>query len=169
VQRWMWRRVLIFALVYFLMQWGWEQCRGTAIERTLVEDLTVPTSAWLINHFTPAVHSVDRGATISAVGVSINVRSGCEGTELLLPLIAALIAVPFSWSVRLTGIVGGTALVFVLNQIRLLALFYSLRSNPALFGQLHGFVGPLAFIMILVGFFALLLNHEQRLHLPDGG
>ena len=156
--------LLAFLAAYLLLQTAWDQCRGTALQRVVIDGMTVRTNVALINFLTPHIQASAQGSSIVAVGGGINVRSGCEGTELLFLLIAALIAFPFSRRVRWVGIATGIVLVFLLNQVRLLALFYSFRSNPVVFGQIHGLAGPLGLVIVLVAFFVLLLRWDRHRH-----
>jgi exosortase/archaeosortase family protein len=156
------RVLLTFLLIYITLQCAWNEARGTAIERWIIDDITVVSTVTLINAVTPGVAAVARGPRIAATGGSLNVRSGCEGTETLFPLFAALLAVPLSWRVRLLGASLGVLLIFALNQARLLALFYSARNNPALFASLHGVVGPLLLMFGALTLFLSLLPRADR-------
>lgn len=147
--------LFLTALFFCILQCSWMQLRGTGIERLLVHDCTVGTATWLINLLTPQVQAHADGARISAAGGGINVLNGCEGTEVLWLLWAALAFYPGRWRARLAGLMAGTAFVFVLNQARLLILFYSFRQDPALFSLLHGLVTPLVMVVATVGFFML--------------
>jgi len=156
-----WRMAVVFLLLWVLLQCGWQVARGTALERWIIDGMTVKTSVLLINLLTPRVVARASAASIAAAGGGITIRSGCEGTELLFPVLAALWVCRFSLRARLVGTVVATALVFVLNQLRLLALFYSYRDDPLLFGRLHGLVTPLALVLCLLGFFVLLLRWDN--------
>jgi exosortase family protein XrtM len=158
----MWRIVTVFVLGYVALQSAWIGARGTTLERWLIEDANVRTSVALIRVLSPQVEAVARGASVVAPGGGLNIRNGCEGTEILFPLIVALLAYPFSWRVRVFGLIAGTLFVFVLNQARLLVLFYSFRSNPQWFGELHGFVTPLLLMVCVMAFFAALLQWDRR-------
>jgi len=151
-----WRRVGLFLLLWLLLQCGWQAARGTAVERWVIDGMTVETSVALINLLTPHV-----AAQASATGGGITIRSGCEGTELLFPVLAALWAWRLGARTRLFGTIAAVMLVFSLNQLRLLALFYSYRDDPLLFGRLHGLVTPLALVLCLLGFFVLLLRWDR--------
>jgi hypothetical protein len=48
------------------------------------------------------------------------------------------------------GVAAGTVFVFAINQARLLALFFSVRSHPAWFGPLHGLTAPLGVVVLVV-------------------
>jgi len=51
------------------------------------------------------------------------------------------------WRRRLIGLGLGILLVFGLNQIRLVALFYAFRADPSLFDLLHGILAPIALVI----------------------
>ena len=158
----LWQSLAVFLLGFFLLQLGWNQARGSWLERWVIDYATVHTSVALINTLTPQVAATARGPSILAPDGGINVRNGCEGTEILFLLVAALLTCPFSWRLRLVGTVAGTAYVFLLNQVRLLALFYSIRSDRALFNQLHGVIAPLALILGTLVFFVVLRSWDRH-------
>jgi exosortase/archaeosortase family protein len=171
----LWRSVLVFALVTALLQCGWKQVRGTAVERAVIDVATVQTSAALIRQLTPEVQAQAQGSRIRAPGGGINILNGCEGTEALFLLVAAMAAHRATWRQRAVGLLAGTVAVFGLNQLRVLALFYSYRSDRALFDQLHGLVTPLLLICSAVALFAAWADWARRgaasvpMPGPDGG
>src|SRR5262249_55701978 len=115
-----------------------------------------------VNLITPGVHAVALGSSIRAAGGGLNVRNGCEGTEALFLLIAALAIAPLSWSARGLGLLYGLPFVYVLNQVRILVLFYSFRSSPALFDMLHGSVTPIVLVLAVAAYFYIWLAHHGR-------
>lgn len=155
----------VFLLTFLALQIGWAQARGTALERWVIDCATVRTSVALINTLTPQAAAVAHGPSILATQGGINVRNGCEGTEVLFLLLAALMAYPFSWTLRLVGAVAGSVYVFLINQVRLLSLFYAIRNDPPLFDQLHAVVAPLALILLTLIFFVALRSFAR----PRGG
>lgn len=157
-----WLMVTLFLVVVTLLQWGWSEARGTAVEHAVIDKATVGTAVAIINSWTPQVQAHASGSRIKAPGGGINVLNGCEGTEVLFLFLAALMAYPLSWRTRLAGLVGGTAFVFVANQVRLIALFYSYQSDRELFDQLHGLVMPLLLIVATLGLFVALLRLDER-------
>ncbi len=161
-QRPVWLMVGLFILTVIILQWAWAQARGAAIERAVIDSATVGSAVLLINAITPEVQARAVGSRIKAPGGGINVLNGCEGTEVLFLFAAAMLAYPFSWRTRLTGLLTGTALIFVANQARLLALFYSYQSDRALFNQLHGLVMPLALIALTLTLLACLIYLDDR-------
>lgn len=162
VRQSLWRTALVFVVVVVALQWLWGQARGTAIEHGVIDGATVGTAVFLINAWTPGVQAQAAGPRIKAPGGGINILNGCEGTEVLFLFIAALAAYRFTWATRLVGLLGGTVFVFAANQLRLLVLFYSYRSERSLFDQLHGLVLPLLLIVATVALFALLMRLDDR-------
>jgi exosortase/archaeosortase family protein len=158
----LWRSLAIFLLSFAALQFGWEQARGTRLEHWVIDYATVRTSVALINTLTPQAAAVARGPRVAAPEGGINVRNGCEGTEVFFLLLAALLAYPFRWQERLVGAVAGAAFVFLINQARLLALFYSFRNDPALFNQLHGVIAPGVLVLCTLLFFTALQGWNRH-------
>lgn len=114
---------------------------------------TVRPAAFVARHLEGNPAIVADGTHIRAPDGSINVLYGCDGTDVLMVLAAALLVAPIPWRRRLLGLCAGTAFIFALNQARVLALFYAFRRHPSWFGDLHGLVAPLIVIAATVLFF----------------
>ena len=149
-----WGSALLFLSVFFVLQMSFDACRGTSFEHFVIGDLTVVPTATLINVITPEVGVKAMGNQLRALGGGINVMKGCEGTEIMFMLVASFSAVVMPWRRRLAGLGIGILMVFCLNQVRLVVLFYTYRSDPSLFKLIHGTLGPIALVAI-VGLYAL--------------
>jgi exosortase family protein XrtM len=148
------RFALTFILCFAALYAGFEACRGSAFERFVVEDMIlVPTTA-LIERVTPNEHAeLSSGRVITSPGANLHVTRGCEGIEMFLLLVAALVAFPASAGRRVQGLILGSLLAYVLSIARLMALHYILRYSPGAWEALHGLVLPLAPIILLGLFF----------------
>lgn len=147
------RREAVFALL-FLTIFGvlsslYAAARDTAIERVLIDELTVKPSAALIALLTPAEQVTAQGYRLVSPHVKLSVRNACEGIETMLLLAAAILAYRAAWRDKILGVVLGTLLIYALNQLRIVALFYAYRYDRALFEALHGYVAPV--ILIILG------------------
>jgi exosortase/archaeosortase family protein len=140
--------------VFFILQMSYDACRGTAFEHFVLGDMTVVPTAKLIQTLTPEVGVKAIGNQLRAPGGGITVLKGCEGTEVMFMLVAAFSAVIMPWRRRLMGLGIGILMVFCLNQIRLVGLFYAYRSDPSLFDLLHGTLAPIT-LVIIVALYAL--------------
>jgi len=145
---------LIFLTLFALLIGGFEALRGTAFERFLVETLILEPTTALINTVTPNEHVVLVGRTLtSPQGASLRVTRGCEGVEMFLLLIAAILAFPASLKRRLQGLLWGSLLAYVLSITRLMLLHYILRYSPTLWEALHGLILPLGPVVLMALFF----------------
>lgn len=164
-------QIALFLAAFAVMQWGWTQARGTAVERAMIDTLTVTPAVSVINALTPDVRATADGSRIRAPGGGINILNGCEGTGVMFLLVAAFMVARLPWRTRLTGVLAGLVMVMVLNQARVLALFYSFRGDKALFNLLHGLIAPLALVIVTTVFFFLWCNYwdarrEANLAIP---
>lgn len=148
----------LFLGTFALLQWGWSEARGTWVERLVIDQMTVKTAAWLIDTLDPAIGVQAVGSRLKAAGGGINILNGCEGTEVAFLLACAMLVAPMAWRARLLGLAAGCLLVFILNQGRVLALFYAFRTDRALFDALHGIIAPLLLILAASVFFLVWLN-----------
>jgi exosortase/archaeosortase family protein len=156
-------QALAFIALFALLQLLWQAARGSALESFVVHDGTVRPAAGLVNLLTPAVEARAVGSTLLGVdGAGLNVLNGCEGTEALLLLAAAFAVVPMPWRRRLAGLAVGVAVVFVVNQARILVLFYANRGTRAWFEMLHSVITPLAVVLLVAAYFYAWLAWSGR-------
>ncbi len=143
-----------FVLCFAVLFGAFEASRGSAFERFVVEYMIlVPTTA-LINVVTPHDQAqLTLGRVISSPGSNLHVTRGCEGIEMFLMLVAAIIALPASGRRRLQGLLVGSILAYVLSMTRLMALHYILRYSPEAWEALHGLVLPLGPMIVIALYF----------------
>lgn len=151
-------QALIFVLVYALLQLGWLWLRDAPTGHWVRGDLTTRPAAALIRTISPEIPAKAIGNQIKAPGGGLVIKLGCEGVEALFILMAALVAAPLTWRSRLFGALAGAMLIYILNQGRILCLFYAYRQDKSLFYLLHGSVAPLILIAVAGVFFYLWLQ-----------
>ncbi len=151
----LWLQLVLFALLFIAMQGAWSLAQGTMLEHVTVGDWTVMPAAFWMHLITPGAEAVAQGYSITAPGGGINVMNGCEGFEVIFLWIDALVITPMSWRWRGRGLVLGVGLIWVLNQVRILILFYAYRADKEWFTQLHGTIAPLVLIVLVTAAFAL--------------
>ncbi len=142
------RTVLIFFLVFFSFSYLYHIARNTWVETLVIDTITVAPSAFLINKIEPdeMVHAVEHRLISS--NARLSVLNGCEGTETLFLIIAAIMAFPTRWKHRLAGLMLGIVLIYTANQFRIVGLYFTLRYEREWFSAIHGFIGPTAIITI---------------------
>ena len=157
----LWLSLTIFLGVFAVLQWAWSEARDTWVERLVIHEATVKPAAAMIRVLSPEAKAEPVGARIKAAGGGLNILNGCEGTEVMFLLVAAFAAVRMGWRGRLTGLALGLALIFALNQARILALFYAFREQRSLFDLLHTAVLP-AVLVAAVGLYFYAVLHRSR-------
>ena len=146
-------RIVLFVVLFTLLFAGYESARDTPFERFVVDHLTVGTAARVIGAIDPTIAIRADGPRLMAPGGGLVVLAGCEGVDVLLLLAAAMAASAMPWRARLAGLLAGAVLTFVLNQIRVVGLFYAFRMDRDLYSMLHGAVTPLAMAVLVGAFF----------------
>jgi exosortase family protein XrtM len=162
-----WLSALVFLSVFFILQMSYDACRGSDFEHFILGDMTVAPTAALINLLTPTVQVKALGNQLIALGGGITVLKGCEGTEIMFMLVAAFAAIVMPWRRRLVGLGLGIGLVFCLNQLRLLLLFYVYRSEPSLFNLLHGTVTPIVLVLCVALYALYWMGDSREIAQPD--
>lgn len=152
---------LLFLALFFTFQSLYQNGRDTRVVRFLIDDLTVAPSAVLILWLTPDEGVVAQGHRLVSPHVRLSVLNGCEGTEVMLLLAAAMLAFGMGRRRTLLGIIVGGLLVYVANQARVVALYYGLRFDRSLFEALHGYVAPTIVIAVAGLFFLYWVSHAE--------
>jgi exosortase family protein XrtM len=157
------RFAVLFVFGFAALMGAFEVSRGSAFERFLVEDVILVPTTHLINAVTPQEHVVLVGRTISSSGSNLRVTRGCEGIEMFILLIAAILAFPASLKRRLQGLSYGALLAYFLSVTRLMGLHYILRYSPSAWEALHGLILPLGPIVLMALFFLRWSSSSMRL------
>ena len=155
-------RIALFPIVFIALQWWWVAVHETTLEYVVIHHAVVQPAAWLINLFTPDAHAVAVRFSVLSAGGGLNILNGCEGMDVVLLLLSAFLVAPLSIASRMHGMMCGIATVFVINQARILILFYAYRANRQWFDVLHSTVTPVMVVLLVVLFFYAWLFNAQR-------
>jgi exosortase/archaeosortase family protein len=90
------------------------------------------------------------GATIVSPEYAIELSFGCEGTEPVILFIAAVAAFPLSFKIKLPGLLIGSAVLYILNLIRIAALFMIGMFFPESVDSFHTEIFPIFFIFLAI-------------------
>lgn len=159
--------VLFLGAVILLM--GFYYSLPTAfIENGIVRFFAVIPGGALLDWLTPDFSVTTTGTRILSPLANLNVLKGCEGTETLLLLYAAIIAQRRPFKSTVWGLLLGTALVFMVNQVRIVSLFFVAAYHKPYFELVHGFLAPLIVVAITAVFFlywnGIRINQAQPQH-----
>ncbi len=93
--------------------------------------------------------------------VPVEATLACSGTDALALCLAAVLAYPVKWRIRLAGAAGGTALILGLNTLRIGTLGRA-ASSPALFNILHLYVWPAVLVLAIAGYVFWWMSLTER-------
>lgn len=130
----------------------------------VVDKLNVNVSTTLINLITPAQNASGVGRTIQADAFQLIIAPGCEGIEGIFLLVAALLAFPLNTKRKITGILLGSFLMYVLNLVRIISLYYIGRYQPSLSIVMHTYVWQVIIIFAGILFFLMWVNKAVTKH-----
>ena len=88
------------------------------------------------------------GNVLATPRMSLEIYRGCDALEPFGFFVAAVIAFPAGMSRRLVGIAVGAVSMLVINQVRIVSLYYAGIHFPSMFEVLHREVWQAAFIAL---------------------
>ncbi|HEY3129611.1 MAG TPA: exosortase H [Acidobacteriota bacterium] len=150
---------LFFAYVLlagFLIRLDW-------VDRRLMHPYTVlitRISGAILNAMGILVETL--GTTIRHNSFAVDIRRGCDGVVATAVLVSACLAYPLRWKARVLGALSGYALIFVLNLIRVMGLFYvGLKGSSRTFEFFHIYVSQFAVIALAMVFWIYWVGREK--------
>ena len=146
-------RTVLFLTVFAALQLGWQYGSGSEVGRRVIEGGVVAPAAAVIGVLTPVLGVRAEGNALRASDGGLRVVNGCDGMDALLLLAAGIVVAPLSLRARLGALAAGVPLVYALNLLRILALFYARRAGPAAFDLWHSLLGPVLMVIAILGYF----------------
>jgi exosortase/archaeosortase family protein len=90
-------------------------------------------------------------AATSLPGLPVEVTLACSGADAIALCLAAVLAYPANWRMRLAGGAAGLALILSLNTLRIGTLGRA-AASPAWFNTLHVYVWPAVLTLAIAGY-----------------
>ncbi len=116
--------------------------------RQIYHDYVVTVSARLINWISPQEQVIAiQNSLISAKAV-LEVVRGCDGAGVVFLLAAAVLVFPASIKRKTAGLIMGFTLVYLLNQVRIIGLYFISVYRNDWFLTVHTFLAPMLIIML---------------------
>lgn len=111
--------------------------------------MTSRIAAFLLSIFEESAYS--KGPIIGDLDNYVVLSFGCEGTEPIVVYLAGVLSFPALWKYRIKGAIIGLILLYTMNIIRVVVLFYIAKNYSNQFELFHITIFPVLFI-----FFAIL-------------
>ncbi len=88
------------------------------------------------------------GSVITVGGASLSIATGCNGAEALALYFSAVLAFPTGWRKKLFGLALGFFGIFIINQVRVVGLFFVAMVRPEILPEAHNYAGQ-TFVIVM--------------------
>ena len=125
-----------------------------SVNRGFVEpytDFVARSTGWIFRVF--GADAFASGTVLTLGGTSFSIAFGCNGLEALAIYMAAMLASPFYWKSKITGLIVGFAGNFIINQIRIIGLFLAAMIGEQQFEYAHTIIGQTFVIVLTMALF----------------
>ena len=103
-----------------------------------------------------------RDASISSSKFSLSIGRGCDGLQPMAMFVAALLAFPAPWILKLPALLVCLPLLAAFNVVRIVSLYFVGAYRPELFDTMHADVWQVLYILFAMALFALWLAWATR-------
>jgi len=146
--------LVFFAMGYALLEWLYFLIPDPILQDLIHHYCIVQPCADILTHFAPQEGvRVMQGMLVSH-SATLSIVRGCDGSGVIFLLASAILAFPTGWRGKLYGVLGAVVMVYVLNQARLIGLYYIAAYHMDWFLLVHTYILPMVFILVGVIFFA---------------
>ena len=157
-----WRFLLLFAAIYVALYLGYSAIPDALLRDHFYYYGIVCPSKVLINWLSPKEHAMGQHNGLTSPGVNLLIVRGCDGSGVMFLLIAAIVAYRAALTHMLLGIAGAVTLIYVLNQIRIVALFFVESHRPSWFMPIHVYLVPTLMVLCGALYFAAWTSRPAR-------
>ena len=145
--------VVIAAALYGIMHFGYHKVPDRVLSETVYPNVIGHAAAKFINTVTPDRNVRVRDNNIASHKASLNIVRGCDGSGILFMIIAAVLGFGAKFKDTILGLLLGAVTVYIVNQIRIIGLFYLVEYNRMWFPAVHTYYAPTLIIFIIAGYF----------------
>jgi exosortase/archaeosortase family protein len=111
-------------------------------------NMSANLAGWIMGMFGRSVQVIN--GIICSDKVAVALSFGCEGSEPIVIFCAGVLAFPSKWRDKWLGLGGGIVLLYLMNLIRIIGLYFILEGSPEQFESFHTLIFPVIFIFIAV-------------------
>jgi len=155
--------LVFFPVVFFILYYLYFMIPDLFLTKFIYHNFIVSISSWIINFISSidtATMAIDNKLISNHTTLSI-VR-GCDGAGATFLLMAAILAFSAPMKNKLLGLVGSIILIYIINQIRLIGLYYIIVYEYDWFQIVHTYLAPSIIIIINCIFFLWWLKKSLK-------
>jgi exosortase H (IPTLxxWG-CTERM-specific) len=151
------RPILKFVMIFGLVMGSYYLVAATPLYRKNVFPaylkINATVSAEILSWFGEETRSV--GNSVVSPEFSVGIEQGCDAIEPATLFLAAVLAFPVAFRMKIPGILIGVPTLLLINLVRIISLYYVGIFFPSSFDMMHIEVWQPAFILLLLLFWAI--------------
>ena len=156
------RFLLVFLSCYGLLHMAYFMVPDKFLRDVVFHTGIVTVSQSVINISAPREHVSAVGNKLVSTKASLEVVRGCDGSGALFLIMAAILAFSATLKRKLLGLFLGLALIYGLNQIRIIGLYFLVAYQRDWFLPVHTYFAPSFIVIVSCIFFAWWAFGAQR-------
>lgn len=142
-----WRFVVLLGLVYVLFELAYFAVPDRMLREVVHTRVIAEPAAAVIAWLSPGEAVTAADGALHADGVTLRLVRGCDGSGLAFLLLAAVLAFPARARDLAAGVAGALLLAYLLNEARIVALYFLAAHQPDWFTTAHDFVLPAVIVL----------------------
>ena len=147
------RFLVIFGAVYLLFHTTYFLVPDAFLRDLVYHYGIVAISSDLINLCTPMEATSAIANKLISSKASLEIVRGCDGAGATFLLMAAILAFSAPWKQKLLGVAASLLLLYVINQLRVISLYFVVVYQRGWFQMLHTYFAPTLIIIVCCIFF----------------
>ncbi len=119
----------------------------------IYHEIVVTPAAGVINFVLPSEQVVASQNALVSSRANLQVVRGCDGVGVMMLIVSAILVFSRSLKYKLIGLVTGIGLVYILNLIRIIGLYFVAVFQRDWFLPIHSYIAPTLIILLCSLFF----------------
>jgi exosortase family protein XrtM len=148
-----WQFLLLFVALYLAMYVAYVLLPDAMLrDKIFSYGITYPAKA-VLNWLFPGERAVALENQLRSARAHLSIVRGCDGAGVVFLLIAAIVAYRAAWMATLLGTAGAIGLIYLVNEMRIVALYFVQSYRPLWFMTVHVYFIPSLMILVAAIYF----------------
>lgn len=149
-----WLQFALFAGCYALLNYGYFQISDDLFANVIYHHGVVSICADFINWLAPLEQVLAKQNHLLSAKADLEIVRGCDGAGVLFLVVSAIVVFPSKFNHKLIGLLLGIGLIYLLNLVRISALYFVIAYHPAWFMVIHTYLAPTFMVVVGCSYFA---------------
>lgn len=142
-----WKMAAFFVATYATLNLGYFLLPDSILKDVHYVALLRPC-ALIINMINGLESVTVSGGALVSNGIQLAIVRGCDGFGVAALLVAGVVCFPVQLRLKIIGASLGVMIVYILNNIRIVALYFVMRYHHEVFPDLHNLFIPTLMLLI---------------------